>query len=215
MTAHDALESQFGWQVGDEPGTVRLADSTRALIGSVRRADAPSEALERATALIDEAVAVLAPHLVQGVPAQSRGGVGRAPIDPHWVFPYSPIIGALNPIAPPCTFVFDGERMHGTAHLGAPYNGPPGMVHGGVIALVFDELLGATAMCLEIPGFTGTLSIRYERPTPIDADLDLEASHVRTEGRKTFVSGTISHGGVVTASAEGVFIRAKMPSPEA
>jgi acyl-coenzyme A thioesterase PaaI-like protein len=216
MTAHEALGADFGWQVGDETGTARVTDATRILIGAIRRGDAPTETLERVAALIDEAAALLVPHRIERTPAQSRSRTNPfdhagTPLDPQWVFPYSPVIGNLNPIAPPCTFSFDGERMHGTAHLEAPYNGPPGMVHGGIIALIFDELLGSTAMCLDVAGFTGTLSIRYERPTPIDTDLVLEAVCDRTEGRKTFVTGTISHDGQVTARAEGIFIQAMLP----
>lgn len=62
--------------------------------------------------------------------------------DPAEFFPYSPVIGPLNAVAPPVTFDFDGEEMHASHIFDAPYNGPPTAVHGGVIALVFDELLG-------------------------------------------------------------------------
>jgi acyl-coenzyme A thioesterase PaaI-like protein len=81
------------------------------------------------------------------------------------------------------------------------------MVHGGIIALVFDELLGATNVCHGLGGFTGTLSIRYERPTPIETELVLDAWVDRTEGRKVFTVGTISFNGEVTARAEGIFIQ--------
>jgi acyl-coenzyme A thioesterase PaaI-like protein len=117
------------------------------------------------------------------------------------------VVGPLNPIAPPLSFVFDGERLHGTGPLPAAYVGPPGTVHGGVVAMVLDELLGAVNACLGLGAFTGTLSIRYERPTPIATDLELESWVERTEGRKVFTVGTISAGGEVTARAEGVFIR--------
>jgi acyl-CoA thioesterase FadM len=79
-----------------------------------------------------------------------------------------------------------------------------------VIALLFDELLGATNVCVGAPGFTGTLTIRYERPTPIDAELELECWHERAEGRKVVTAGTICYDGAVTARAEGIFIRAAL-----
>ena len=117
------------------------------------------------------------------------------------------MVGPLNPIAPPLTFTFDGERLRGSGAVPAAYVGPPGMVHGGVVAMIIDELLGAVNACLGLGAFTGTLTIRYERPTPIATDLELESWVDRTEGRKVFTVGTISAGGVVTARAEGVFIR--------
>lgn len=201
-----------GWAVAEEAAAEKVADSARSLITSLRRADAPAETLNRAAALVAEAAALLAEHRVDGMPMQGRigpdgpSGTDHAR-DPKRFFPFSPVVGPLNPIAPPVDFTFDGERMHATANLGAQYNGPPGMVHGGIIALVFDELLGATNVCHGLGGFTGTLSIRYERPTPIETDLVLEAWVDRTEGRKVFTVGTISFGGEVTARAEGIFIQ--------
>ena len=73
--------------------------------------------------------------------------------------------------------------------------------------MVFDELLGAVNACLGLGAFTGTLSIRYERLTPIEAELEVESWVDRTEGRKVYTVGTIRAAGEVTARAEGVFIR--------
>jgi acyl-coenzyme A thioesterase PaaI-like protein len=162
---------------------------------------------------VDEAADLLEPHQVDGMPGQTAL---RAPLagaaqfetqDPGRFFPYSPVVGPLNPIAPPLTFAFDGERLRGTGALGAPFVGPPGTVHGGVVAMVLDELLGAVNACLGMGAFTGTLTIRYERPTPISTDLEMESWVDHTEGRKVFTVGTIRAGGEVTARADGVFIR--------
>jgi acyl-coenzyme A thioesterase PaaI-like protein len=84
------------------------------------------------------------------------------------------------------------------------------MDHGGVIALLFDEAMGAANVCEGVGGFTGTLTVRYERPTPLDQELEVEAQVANAEGRKVITRGTISHGGQVTARAEGVFIRVSM-----
>ena len=134
----------------------------------------------------------------------SGGGSGHQPRE---FFPWSPVLGPLNPLAPPIEISFDGERITGTMDLRAPYNGPPGMVHGGIIALVFDEILGACNVCHGLGAFTGTLSIRYERPTLIEVPHELEAWLDRVEGRKVFTKGVIRRDGEITASAEGIFIR--------
>jgi len=81
------------------------------------------------------------------------------------------------------------------------------------VAMVLDELLGAVNACLGLGAYTGTLTIRYERPTPIGEELTFDAWVDRTEGRKVFTVGTISAGDVVTARAEGVFIRVEMAIP--
>lgn len=202
-----------GWPLDDEDGTRRLATEVRALVHAVRRADAPTADLDRATALVQEATAILAARRVEGMPMQGRvgpdGPVGRSSIDPATFFPWSPILGPLNPVSAAIRLDFDTatETMRGTATFDTQFVGPPGMVHGGVIALAFDELLGATNVCLGLGAFTGTLTVRYERPTPIETEVLLEARVDRTEGRKVFTVGTITFAGEVTARAEGVFIR--------
>jgi acyl-coenzyme A thioesterase PaaI-like protein len=204
-------------QVAHPAETEALVASTRALVAALRMADAPVDVLEQATALVDDATELLAPHVVDGIPGQNALRAAYpdreqfATGDPARFFPYSPVVGPLNAIAPPVEFRFDGERLTGSGTLPAPYTGPPGTVHGGVVALVLDELLGATNACLGLGAYTGTLTIRYERPTPIGQQLEFESWVDRTEGRKVFTVGTISAGGTVTARAEGVFIRVEVP----
>jgi hypothetical protein len=132
--------------------------------------------------------------------------------DPMDFFPNSPVIGTSNPIAPPVTLVaVDGpdggmREMRGTVNFGYPYEGPPTCVHGGVIAQVFDEVLGATNIVAGNPGMTGTLTIRYRKPTPLLTDLRIEARCLGWSGRKIRTWGGMYHGDVLTAEAEGVFI---------
>jgi hypothetical protein len=204
-------------QVAHPAATQALVDALRAAVANQRMADAPADVLERATELVQEANALLEPHVVDGIPGQNALRAAYpdrdqfATGDPARFFPYSPVVGPLNPIAPPVVFTFDGKRMSGHGRLPAPYTGPPGTVHGGVVAMVLDELLGAVNACLGLGAYTGTLTIRYERPTPIGAELAFDAWVDRTEGRKVFTVGTISADGAVTARADGVFIRVEQP----
>ncbi len=206
-------------QVAHPAATEALVDATRRLVATQRVADAPLDVLEQAAALVREAIDLLAPHQVDGVPGQNALRAAYpdreqfATGDPARFFPYSPVVGPLNAIAPPVVFTFDGERMRGHGTLGAPYTGPPGTVHGGVVAMVLDELLGAVNACLGLGAYTGTLTIRYERPTPIGQELSFDAWVDRTEGRKVFTVGTISAGDFVTARADGLFIRVEQPIP--
>ena len=58
----------------------------------------------------------------------------------------------------------------GQAWFDCAYEGPPTCVHGGVIAETFDEMLGAANMVAGNPGMTGTLTVRYRKPTPLRTD---------------------------------------------
>jgi hypothetical protein len=130
---------------------------------------------------------------------------------PQNFFPTSPIIGYANPIAPPVdVWTVRGEdgqpELRGRAFLGYPYEGPPTCVHGGVIAELFDEMLGSVTIITGRPGMTGTLTVKYRRPTPLLAPLDLVARLTTQQPRKAFVWGGIYHDGELTAEAEGIFI---------
>ncbi len=118
----------------------------------------------------------------------------------------SPIIGLGNPLAPPLSFRVEGNQVKGSGRFGLQYEGPPMSVHGGFVAAALDELLGMAQSLSGKSGMTGTLTIKYRRPTPLHKDLDLTAWVDHIEGRKIFVSGTIHHEGTLCAEADGVFI---------
>lgn len=54
----------------------------------------------------------------------------------------NPAVGLRNAIAPPMEVQHDDGRCWAEFTLGPAYEGPPGLVHGGVCALVLDHLLG-------------------------------------------------------------------------
>ena len=127
-------------------------------------------------------------------------------------FPNSPITGLLNPIAPPVrVWVVDGaddgyREIRGEAFFDYPYEGPPTCVHGGVIAELFDEMLGAANIIANHAGMTGTLTIRYRKTTPLRTELRIESRCLGRNGRKVFAWGGIYHDDQLTAEADGIFI---------
>ncbi|MGV0853844.1 PaaI family thioesterase [Mycolicibacterium phlei] len=120
----------------------------------------------------------------------------------------NPAVGLRNAIAPPMEVQHaDDGRCWSEFTLGAAYEGPPGRVHGGVCALVLDHLLGEAASAgLTQPKFTGTISLRYHRGTPL-GPLRAEAYIDRIEGSKTYARGFIADAEGPTVEAEGVFIQ--------
>jgi len=130
------------------------------------------------------------------------------PGDPDWYgfFDHSPIIGLANPLSPPMEVEYAGDRVVGRVTFGAAYEGPPGCVHGGYVAAVFDELLGSAQSLSGDQGMTAHLGIDYRKPTPLGVELVVEGWPERREGRKIFCRGTMHADGVLTAEGEGLFI---------
>jgi acyl-coenzyme A thioesterase PaaI-like protein len=120
----------------------------------------------------------------------------------------NPAVGLRNAIAPPMVIHHeDNGQCWSEFILSGAYEGPPGLVHGGICALVLDHLLGEAASDgLTKPKFTGTISLRYLRGTPL-GPLRAEAFVEREEGVKTFARGYLIDADGVTVEAEGVFIR--------
>jgi acyl-coenzyme A thioesterase PaaI-like protein len=131
----------------------------------------------------------------------------------HWG---NTVVGLRNAVAPPLHIDRESTgRVWSGFHLGAAYEGPPGLVHGGVSALVLDQLLGEAAGAGGRPGMTATLTLTYRRATPL-GDLHAEAWIERTEGIKTWARGRLSDAEGVTVEAEGLFILprwAREPAP--
>jgi acyl-coenzyme A thioesterase PaaI-like protein len=125
--------------------------------------------------------------------------------------PRSPIVGEASPLSPRIDWeaVDGGIEARGT--FGAPYEGPPGFVHGGIIALAFDEMLGIANINAGHPGMTGTLTIRYRRATPLFRELRFTAWVERVEGRRIITKGELFDGDLLCAEAEGIFVQ---PRPE-
>jgi len=178
-----------------------LADSVRALSEASLRTTVDPEVATRVREKIDKLTAELQTsqipgsfgvHLAEGGPVRAYGNA---------------VVGLRNPIAVPLEIQKDPSgRAWASFHLNALYEGPPTLVHGGVTALILDQVLGEAAAAGGSPGMTGTLTLRYVQGTPL-GDCSAEAWIERREGVKTIVQGVMRNAdGEDTVRAEGIFI---------
>jgi len=190
------------------------------LIHHLRCSSAPDEVLSEATRHIQQAMEALKPWLQEGE-GWSTISIGSKASGIPWredditsVMPYSPVSGKRNAIAPPIRMWKAGDNeVRGEAIFSPTYAGPPGAVHGGIIAAVFDEILAMANVISGNAGFTGTLTIKYHNKTPLDTPIELWGKNVRQSGRKLISQGEMRVDGVVTATAEGLFISAAGGKP--
>lgn len=112
-----------------------------------------------------------------------------------------------NPINPPLELDLVDGVLRGKVTLGLAYEGPPGCVHGGLVAMLLDQLLGQANFENGLPAMTGSLTVRYRRPTPLLTELELEAGPPeRIDERKCITRGRIRIGETVYAEAQGLFV---------
>jgi acyl-coenzyme A thioesterase PaaI-like protein len=192
------------------PERARLAEAVRGLIDAVMTIEGDDAAL-----LLE--VAAGADKLTEQLGGGRAAGAGYLPRSHSDYLPRSPVVGDASPLAPRIDWnesedALDGKpgiEAHGT--FGAPYEGPPGHVHGGMIALAFDEILGIANIAGNHPGMTARLTIHYRKPTPLFHELQFRAVVDRVEGRRIMSRAELWDGDTLTAQAEGLFVR---PRPE-
>lgn len=123
---------------------------------------------------------------------------------PHDITPGS---SARNPIAPPMRIVPDGDWYRCDLTLPLQYQGPPGRVHGGIVALLIDHLLGhAASMGAEKRSMTRSLTLNYDGGTPIGEPITVRGRISRIEGRKKFMEAQILCDGEVRVRADGLWL---------
>ena len=126
---------------------------------------------------------------------------------------FNPVIGAGNPIAPPMRIEIGEDGVEGWCTLGHAYEGPPMYGHGGVSAMLIDQLLGHAAAASGHPGVTTDLSVRYRRPVPLDVPLRVWGRVIDTEGRRVSAVGgitTVAEPDIPLVEAEARFARLRL-----
>ena len=187
-----------------------LAEQMRRIVARLAVVRPPAEELHRAA----DAAASFANHLDELPERTTSWEISEAGLQPRDFLAFSPVSGQASPLAPPVRLRIveaDGDppndyAVEGDATYGPQYEGPPGHVHGGMIAAMFDEMLGFAQLG---PGFTAYLKIDYRRPTPLNRPLQLRAWVDRVDGRKRWIRGTSTLDGTLLAEAEGLFIAPK------
>ena len=185
-------------------GRVRLAQGLRQVLQHSATSTAADDVMSRAADLIDQAAQLLepGPH-GRGYHGSAEGSVGGVP---HGFTSHSPVTGPLNALASIVTLSSSDTEVVADVTFGDAYEGPPGHVHGGLIAAIFDEVLGFAQALSGAPGMTGKLEITYRAPTPLHTPLRVVGRFERIDGRKIFTTGTIHAGDRLCAEAKGLFI---------
>jgi acyl-coenzyme A thioesterase PaaI-like protein len=153
-------------------GVLRLAEATRAF------ADAAAvTAVDRAT--LDEvsgAVELLTQRLRAATEDDAYSGLVIKPVDysrPEPSMPLNPIVGRCNPTRPDVDLRFVDGEVVGRATFSRRFVGPPGHVHGGISAMIADQLVAAAASALGVKTVTKSVTVRFLRPLPLDEEIEL------------------------------------------
>src|SRR5437588_4659095 len=126
---------------------------------------------------------------------------------PIGTFPDCVVSGDANPMGLDVQFFREGDEAVSRVVLGAAFEGAPNRAHGGVVAAVFDDLMGFVLTIHESPAYTAELTVRYKRPTPVGAEIEFRARLSDRKGRRLHIEAEATDAaGTKIATATGLFI---------
>jgi uncharacterized protein (TIGR00369 family) len=100
------------------------------------------------------------------------------------------------------------RKIIGRFRLGAEYQGAFGIIHGGVIAVVLDEVMGKVCRFRAVRAVTAEMNVEYLKPVFVDANLVVEGYEKEMEGRNLHLVGEIKDAtsGKLLARSRGRFV---------
>jgi uncharacterized protein (TIGR00369 family) len=122
--------------------------------------------------------------------------------------------GGGNDFGMKLTFEVNREtgRASGRFLLGPRYGGGAGFVHGGVIAVLLDEVMGKISKLSEERAVTAELNIEYRKPVPTDSEIVVSGWQEGEKGRNRFRIGEIHDmQGNLLARGRGRFVVVGQP----
>jgi acyl-coenzyme A thioesterase PaaI-like protein len=153
-------------------GVVRLAAATRAVADAVAMTAVDISEMDEATTALE----AIAQRLMSKVDDDAYSSLVVLPVDPaapETFMPLNPIIGHCSPVRPDVAIrCVDGE-VRGVASFTRRFVGPPGHAHGGISAMLADQLAAASPMALGLRTVTKSLTVNYLRALPLNQELEL------------------------------------------
>lgn len=189
---------------------VDTAGEARRLAHALVSADADDATFAKVASLLAEANAVLAsvPHLPRPVFDPARLEEAREDRETSGLDAMADraVAGPANPTSVDIRSRIVAGGAAAEVRFGPAFEGAPGRVHGGMVAAVFDDLLGAAMAGAQGIGFTGRLTVHYRAPVPIETEIAFRLRTGEREGRKLHVHGDARLDDRVLATADALMI---------
>ena len=159
---------------------------TVAAAGAIRRLGSLLLSLEHAHPTVDAILTQISDwerELSAAVPPDSAPRIGSDDDGRRRIYlDHATDIGAFNPCFPEYHFDhFDAETASGRVAFPLVYEGPPGLVHGGFLAVFFDCVMQHQNCLAGLSGKTRSLKVTFRRPTPVLADLRFDIARSEVE----------------------------------
>jgi len=116
--------------------------------------------------------------------------------------------GRDNPIGLQLNFREENDTYITTFTPGPQHQGYDGVVHGGIVSTLLDEIMARYVYSKGVNAVTARLEIRYRRPTPVGQELTITGKIVRQRGKMFEMTGCIQLAdGTITAEGKATVMK--------
>jgi hypothetical protein len=181
------------------PQTVAAAAALRRLTGLLLSLEHEHPTVDAMVAQIAEWERELAP----AAPSDPTPRIGPQGTEHQRVYlDHAFDIGAYNPCFPEYSFDhLDADTASGRVTFPVVYEGPPGLVNGGFLAVFFDCVTQHQSCASGRTGKTRSLTVTFRRPTPVLVEMGFDVVRAETDGRVTSTARLL-HGDEVLCIGE-------------
>ena len=167
----------------------RPLTQTVAAAGALRRLTGLLLSLEHEHPTVDAMLAQFADwerELATAAPPDPTPRIGNGGEEQRLYLDHAFDVGAYNPCFPEYTFDhLDDETASGRVTFPLVYEGPPGLVNGGFLAVFFDCITQQQSCAAQRTGKTRSLTVTFRRPTPVLTELHFDIARSEDDGRVT------------------------------
>jgi acyl-coenzyme A thioesterase PaaI-like protein len=185
-------------------GVERLALAVRGLADAAAVTAVDRAALDEITG----ALALLTQRLRAETDDDGYSGLVIKPVDysvPEMSMPLNPIVGRCNPSRPDVHLRYVDGEVVGTARFSRRFVGPPGHVHGGISAMLADQIVAATGGAMRKKVVTKSITVRFLRAVPLDEELELWGV-ATPDGENFRARFTVTARGKIAVAGTGVLV---------
>jgi acyl-coenzyme A thioesterase PaaI-like protein len=124
------------------------------------------------------------------------------------------VTGEASPVGLAARVRRAGDGLVLTTRFPRAFEGMPGYAHGGIVAAVFDDVIGLTMGRLHrVSAPTVHVEVDFRRPVPLDVDVRFRTRPPAGDGRKRTVTAEATVDGVVHAQASALLLVLSADSP--
>lgn len=117
---------------------------------------------------------------------------------------YCFVCGQNNPVGFKTNIEVDPDTQSAqcTLAVAAEYQGWKGMVHGGIISALLDEVSAYAGMTVADTVVTAELTTRFRKPVPVEQEITVSAQVIKQARRTVMVEAKLTMQGEVLASSD-------------